>query len=89
MPKDRQGRYRNIVYIGLLIGGVSGLTLLPAIYILLHAMQWTRALHIVEGAFLPLLCLSVAAGLFVYQRVKSPTREETSVPGDETIDTRT
>jgi hypothetical protein len=63
--------YRDIVVIGILIGGVCCFTLMPAMYLAFHALQWTWATRIVEAAFLPSLVLSVLAGLLAYKRVQA------------------
>jgi hypothetical protein len=69
-PFKLQTPYRDVVIIGMLIGGVCFLALTPAMYLAFHALQWERALRIVEIAFFPALFLSVAAGLFAYQRAR-------------------
>jgi hypothetical protein len=62
--------YRDILLISVLIAGVCFLTLTPAMYLVFHALQWKRALRIVEAAFLPALLLAIAAGLLAYQRAR-------------------
>jgi hypothetical protein len=76
-------RYHNILIIGLLIGGVCGLTLTPAMYVLFHALRWTHALQVLERVFWPLLLLSATACLLVYKRTKAHAmlqEETTSLP---------
>lgn len=69
-PFKLQTPYRDVVIIGVLVGGVCFLTLTPAMYLAFHALQWERALRIVEIAFFPALFLAVVAGLFAYQRTR-------------------
>jgi hypothetical protein len=49
-------------------------TLMPSVYLLLHAMRWTRALYVLERLFPLVLLLAVAAGLLAYQRVRERAR---------------
>jgi hypothetical protein len=71
MPSKFQTPYRDILMVGVLIGAVCFLTLTPAMYLVFHALQWKRALDIVEAVFLPALLLAVAAGLLAYQRARA------------------
>lgn len=63
--------YRDAFVIGTLIVVVCFFTLTPAMYLVFQALQWTWAIRIVEGAFLPSLFLSVAAGLLAYKRAQA------------------
>jgi hypothetical protein len=71
MPCKFQTPYRDILMVGVLIGAVCFLTLTPAMYLVFHALQWKRALYILEVVFLPVLLLAVAAGLLAYQRTRA------------------
>jgi hypothetical protein len=62
--------YRDAFVIGTLIVVVCFFTLTPAMYLVFQALQWTWAIRIVEGAFLPSFFLSVAAGLLAYKRAQ-------------------
>ena len=62
---------RDVIVIGILIGGVCFLTLTPAMYFAFRALQWPWGIRIVEVAFLPSLFLSVAAGLLAYKRAQT------------------
>jgi hypothetical protein len=63
--------YLDILVIGTLIVVVCFFTLTPAMYLVFQALQWTWAIRIVEEAFLPLLFLSIAAGLLAYRRAQA------------------
>ncbi|MGQ4807702.1 hypothetical protein NKDENANG_01057 [Candidatus Entotheonellaceae bacterium PAL068K] len=68
LSSKRQTSYRHVLIISVLIGSICFLTLTPAMYLAFHALQWQRAVQVVEAAFLPALLLSGAAGLLAYQR---------------------
>jgi hypothetical protein len=70
-PSKSPTSRREVVIIGVLIGSVCFITLTPAMYLMFHALQWTRALQIVEACFFPALLLAGIAGLLAYQRVRS------------------
>ena len=63
--------YRDVVVIGILIGGVCFFTLTPAMYLAFRAWQWPWATRLVEAAFLPSLFLSVVAGFLAYKRAQA------------------
>jgi hypothetical protein len=85
MPQSLRVRYRHTIIIGLLIGTVCCLTLTPTMYLLFHALRWTRAQQALEGAFLPLLLLFAIAYLCAYQRAKVQSRflHQTTSPAEE------
>jgi hypothetical protein len=75
--------YRDVVVVGILIGGVCFFTLTPAMYLAFRAWQWPWATRLVEAAFLPSLFLSVAAGLMAYKRAQARRRViENRTPDD-------
>lgn len=74
---------RNVLVIGILIGGICFLTLTPAMYLAFLALQWSWGTRLVEVAFLPSLFLSIAAGLLAYKRAQSRrTSSEDRMPDE-------
>jgi uncharacterized membrane protein YfcA len=72
MPSSKlRTSYRDVLIIGVLIGGVCFVTLTPAMYLVFHALQWEGALRIVETVFLPALLLAVTACLLAYQHARA------------------
>ncbi|MDE0205926.1 MAG: hypothetical protein OXP66_07860 [Candidatus Tectomicrobia bacterium] len=62
---------QEVLVIAILIAGVCFLTLAPSLYIVFHALQWDRALQVLEIAFLPALFIGGIGALYAYQRVKA------------------
>lgn len=62
---------RDIFLVGVLIAGVCLLTLMPAMYLVFHALRWKGALRIVEAAFPAVLLVAIAGGLLAYQRARA------------------
>ena len=62
--------YADILCIGCLIGGVCFVTLTPAMYLVFHALQWGKALRVVEIVFPVALLFALIAGWFTYQRTR-------------------
>jgi hypothetical protein len=62
--------YRDILCISCLIAGVCFVTLTPAMYLMFHALQWGKALRIVETVFPVALFFALLAAWFTYQRVR-------------------
>lgn len=62
---------QEFLVIAILIAGVCFLTLAPSLYIAFHALQWDRALQVLEIAFLPALFIGGIGALYAYQRVKA------------------
>ncbi len=60
--------YYHTAVVILLVLSVVFVTLMPAFYVLLHALKWTSALQLLEAAFFPALLLAVMAGLLAHQR---------------------
>jgi hypothetical protein len=70
-PSTHVPSYREILVISLLIIGVGLLALMPALYLVFHALQWQGALFILELLFPPALCLGGLGALLAYQRSKA------------------
>lgn len=60
--------YRDRIIIAVLILGVCGFSLLPAMYLIFRAWQWHQAIQIIELVFFPLFVIFAMAAWLAYRR---------------------
>ncbi len=60
--------YRDRIVVAVLILGVCGFSLLPAMYLVFRAWQWQSALQIMELVFFPLFVIFAMAAWLAYRR---------------------
>jgi hypothetical protein len=63
--------WREVAVIAILIVGVCCFALTPAMYLMFRALQWERAVRVVEALFPPALLLFAIAALLTYRRHKA------------------
>ena len=71
IPTTSRPPYRDIAIVVVLIVGVCCFTLTPTLYLLFRALQWEKAVRVVEAIFPPVLLLFGVAALFTYRRYKA------------------
>ena len=66
-PSAPRPSYRDVLIIAILIVGVFCFALMPTLYVVFRALQWEKALQLVEAAFFPAFLLFGMAAWLVYR----------------------